>query len=129
VAAYWLRKRLGKVNEAEQFLRDGLKYNPNSYEILFELGRLYRENHHDDVRARNLWELALRRWNEREAAKKDQDLFGLEQIAINLADVEEHAGNLDAAIKYLQLARKAAPIPEVIDARIAEVRARQTADH
>jgi tetratricopeptide (TPR) repeat protein len=129
VSAYWLRKRLGKVNEAEQFLREGLKNNPGSYEILFELGRLYRENHHDDTRARNLWELALRRWNEREIGKKDQDLFGLEQIAVNLADVEEASGHFDAAINYLQLARKAAPNPEPIDKLIAGVRAHQAAAH
>src|SRR6266705_3065570 len=43
VAAYWLR-RLGKVTDAEQFLREGLRANPNSYDILFELGRLYHEN-------------------------------------------------------------------------------------
>src|SRR5437667_4857091 len=38
VAAYWLRERMGKVAEAEQFLREGLRANPGSYAILFELG-------------------------------------------------------------------------------------------
>src|SRR6266566_2113020 len=38
VTAYWLRDRLNKPAEAEQFLRDGLQANPGSYEILFELG-------------------------------------------------------------------------------------------
>src|SRR5947208_13930363 len=52
VAAFWLRVRLGKVKEAEQFLREGLQANPNSHEILFELGRLYHENYHDANRAR-----------------------------------------------------------------------------
>ena len=56
VAAYWLRD-LGKVKEAEDFLREGLRNNPDSYEILFELGRLYYENNHDPARARNVWEL------------------------------------------------------------------------
>ena len=54
----------GKVAEAEKFLRDGLRANPDSYEILFELGRLYYESEHDAARARNVWELALRRWQE-----------------------------------------------------------------
>src|SRR5262245_14288817 len=44
VAAYWLRG-LGKVTEAEQFLREGLRANPDSYEILYELGRLYYESY------------------------------------------------------------------------------------
>src|SRR5437588_6094472 len=62
VAAFWLRSHLGKPKEAEEFLREGLRANPNSYEILFALGRLYHENYHDAVRASNVWELALRRW-------------------------------------------------------------------
>ena len=33
VAAYWLRKDLGKVDEAEQFLREGIRANPESYEL------------------------------------------------------------------------------------------------
>jgi tetratricopeptide (TPR) repeat protein len=125
VAAYWLRSRLGKVREAELFLREGLKNNPDSYEILFELGRLCRENYQDDTRARNLWELALRRWNQRESGKKEPDFFGLEQIAMNLADLEEKSGHLEDALNYLQIARKVAPIPEVIDRHITEIRARQ----
>ena len=52
VAAYWLRERMNKVNDAEAFLRDGLRANPDSHEILFELGRLYAENNRDVPRAR-----------------------------------------------------------------------------
>src|SRR5262249_53893018 len=47
VGAYWLRSRLGKTREAEVFLREGWRANPNSYEILFELARLYEENWED----------------------------------------------------------------------------------
>src|SRR5262245_1478550 len=38
VCSYWLRGALGKVDEAEQFLRMGLRANPGDYELLFELG-------------------------------------------------------------------------------------------
>lgn len=126
VAAYWLRTRLGRVREARDFLREGLRQNPDSYEILFELGRLYEENEHDPARARNLWELALRRWNEREAGKKpaEQDRFALEQIAVRLARLEEREGHLARAIQWLELARRASPVPAVLDAQIAELRAR-----
>jgi tetratricopeptide (TPR) repeat protein len=129
VAAYWLRTRLGKVAEARDFLREGLRNNPDSYEILFELGRLYHDNEHDTARARNLWELALRRWNEREGRKKagDQDLFALGQIAVRLARLEESEGNLDRAIQLLELARRASPHPAALDAQIAELRARLAA--
>src|SRR5437588_9986821 len=36
VASYWLRSSLGKVDEAEQFLREGLRQNPGSYELWYE---------------------------------------------------------------------------------------------
>ena len=78
VAAYWLRD-LGKTKEAERFLREGLLNNPDSYEILFDLGRLYYENHHDAARARKIWDLALRRWGEQEAANKKPDLLKLDE--------------------------------------------------
>ena len=41
VAAYWLRDHLGHPDEAESFLREGLRANPDSFAILFELGRIY----------------------------------------------------------------------------------------
>jgi tetratricopeptide (TPR) repeat protein len=121
VAAYWLR-RLGKTAEAEQFLRDGLRSNPASHELLFELGRLCKEDYHDTDRARNLWELAVRRWREQEADKKDPDLKALDRIAVNLAHLEEQTGNLNRAIDYLEMARKASPSPEVLQQQIEELK-------
>jgi len=47
VAAYWLRIRLGKVDEAERFLREGMRANPRHPAILFELGQVYFHNRHD----------------------------------------------------------------------------------
>lgn len=126
VAAYWLRG-LGKVKEAEQFLREGLRSNPNSYEILFELGRLYRENQHDDVRARNLWELALAKWTTQESGKKEPDFFKLEQIALNLERLEEQEGRWTNAIALLEIAAKASPHPEALQKQIADLRAKQHA--
>jgi hypothetical protein len=122
VAAYWLRVRLGKVKEAEDFLRDGLRANPNSYEILFELGRLYHDNYHDQVRARNLWELALRRWNEQQDAKQGPDKIVLEEIETNLAHLEEESGNLAKAISYLQLAQQISATPDALQRRIDELK-------
>ncbi len=118
VAAYWLRVRLGKVAEAERFLREGLRANPNSPEILFELGRLYLENYKDPVRARNVWELALRRWREQETSKKEPDTFLLEQITSHLALLEEQAGYLERAISYLAMAQKVSPNPDALQRQI-----------
>src|SRR5690606_26355717 len=82
VASYWLRTRLNKPAEAEAFLREGWRLNPDSYEILFELGRIYREHHKDTVRARNLWELALAKWRKQAVAGLEPDLFNYQQILV-----------------------------------------------
>jgi tetratricopeptide (TPR) repeat protein len=122
VAAYWLRSRLGKVKEAEQFLREGLRVNPKSYDILFELGRLYRENYHDLARARNVWELALRRWQEAQAAQYNPDPFVLEEITTNLGRLEEDAGNFQKAISYLEVSEKVSPYPALLQKQIEDLR-------
>jgi tetratricopeptide (TPR) repeat protein len=121
VAAYWLRD-LGKIKEAERFLREGFLNNPDSYDILFELGRLYYENNHDAARARKIWELALRRWSEQEAANKKPDVLKLGQIAVNLAHLEEAEGNLPRAIQLLELCKKASPHPEALQRQIDELK-------
>jgi tetratricopeptide (TPR) repeat protein len=121
VAAYWLRD-LGKVKEAEDFLREGMRNNPDSYEILFELGRLYYEDKHDPARARNVWELGLRKWSEQQAAGKKPDLLVLDQIAVNLSRLEEKAGNLARAIALLELSKKASPNPEGLQQQIDDLK-------
>jgi tetratricopeptide (TPR) repeat protein len=125
VAAYWLRVRLGKVAEAEQFLREGLRANPKSPEILFELGRLYFDNYKDPVRARNVWELALKYWQLQDAAKKQPDQFLFEELATYLARLEEDAGQLERAVSYLEMARKVSPNPAALQRQIDDLKRRQ----
>ncbi len=122
VTAYWLRERMGKVAEAEQFLREGLRANPGSYEILFELGRVFAENHKDFARARNLWELALRNWVSQESQKSDPDKFLLMQITSHLVALEEEQGNLAKTLNYLQLWKSCSPFPQEIQKRIDAIR-------
>jgi len=126
VAAYWLRNQ-GKADEAERFLREGLRANPGSYEILFELGCLYSENYHDIDRARNVWELALRKWQEQQSTQKEPDLFSLSNISIHLASLEESSGHLDRAIIYLEYAKKASPHPDALQKQIDELKEKQKA--
>jgi hypothetical protein len=126
VASYWLRN-LGKFQEAERFLREGLRNNPKSYEILFELGRLYNENLQDPNRARNVWELGVRCWDERESKKDKPDLLALDELTVHLADLEEKAGNLARAIEWLQRALRASPRPEAVQERIEDLQRRLAA--
>jgi tetratricopeptide (TPR) repeat protein len=123
VAAYWLQN-MGRVKEAEEFLREGLKNNPQSYEILFELGTLYDGKRGDFVRAENLYAAALRRWLEQEKGKKEPDLMGFEKITYRLGYVEEKNGKLQQALEHFELARKVTPNPQELEQHIAELRAR-----
>jgi tetratricopeptide (TPR) repeat protein len=122
--AYWLRKQIGRVKEAEQVLREGIRNNPESAEILYEMGLLYQEGYHDTVRARNLWTLALRRWSAQtdEAKASSTDILG--KIAIHFARLEEAAGNLRQAIPYFEMARQVSPDPEPLQKHIAELKAK-----
>jgi tetratricopeptide (TPR) repeat protein len=122
VGAYWLRERMGKPDEAERFLRKGLRENPGSFEILYELGRVFDENHHDTARARNLWELALRHWQQVEPAKKDPDDFMFLEIVSHLAKLEEKAGNYRQALAYLDLWKTRSPYPGQIEQQAADLR-------
>jgi tetratricopeptide (TPR) repeat protein len=121
VAAYWLRD-LGKVKEAERFLREGLLNNPDSYELLLDLGRLYYEDRHDPARARKFWESALRRWAQQEAANEKPDLLKLDGIAVRLSRLEENEGNLARAVQLLELSKKASPNPQALQQHIDELK-------
>ncbi|PYL01128.1 MAG: hypothetical protein DME19_02755 [Verrucomicrobia bacterium] len=122
VAAYWLRQHLNKVDEAEQFLREGWRANPDSYEILFELGRVFDENRNDPERARNVWELGLRKWHEQSARHARQDNFVLEQTLTQLARLEEREGNLPKAVSYLEELKTVSPLPDTIQLQINELK-------
>jgi tetratricopeptide (TPR) repeat protein len=122
VGAYWLRERMGKPDEAERFLREGLRENPGSFEILYELGRVFDENHHDTFRARNLWELALNHWQQLEPAKKNPDDFLFLEIVSHLSRLEEREGNYSKAIAYLELLKTRSPHPEQVEKQVADLR-------
>ena len=117
-AAFWLRYRLGKVEEAEKFLREGLRNNPDSYEILLELGRVADENRKNPARARNLWELALVKWRQQQAAGLQPNDFVYEQILGFLMRLEEREGNLKPLLFYLEELEKVSPNKAMIHQHI-----------
>jgi tetratricopeptide (TPR) repeat protein len=122
VSAYWLRQ-MNRYDEAIQFLRDGLRANPYSHEILLELGRTYAEGKKDPQTARNLWELALRRWNEHEPQKPKPNYFILLQICTELTRLELSEKHFDRAVEYLEIMKKFSPNSEEIRKRIEEIKA------
>jgi tetratricopeptide (TPR) repeat protein len=124
--AFWLRKHLGKIKEAEDVLREGIRNNPNSFEILFEMGVLYHDDYKDDARARNIWGLALKRWNAQSSEAKAASSDVYSAITINLARLENDAGNWQLAIQYFELAKQVSPHPEGIQKQIDEIESRIT---
>jgi tetratricopeptide (TPR) repeat protein len=112
VTAFWLRERMHKDKEAEEVLREGLRNNPQSYEILFELGRLYNESYHDPDRARNVWELAVRYWLKLSSDDQRENKLLFEEITTNLGQVEDKAGNFSQALNWYQAAQKVSLAPE-----------------
>jgi tetratricopeptide (TPR) repeat protein len=123
VAAYWLRQRMNKPREAEAFLREGLRHNPRSYEILFELGRIQAETHGDTDRARNIWETALRWWEEQQAGKPEPDLFLRANLLGQLARLEQRAGRYTRAIEHFQALKVISSSPQTVEEQIQECRA------
>ena len=122
VASYWLRSHLGNPDQAEQFLRQGLQTNPGHYELLFELGLIYRENRKDPVRARNVWELALKDWREKQAAHGDPESLVYEQILGQLAKLEEEQKNYAQAISHLEELKLISPSRPSIEKWIDELK-------
>jgi tetratricopeptide (TPR) repeat protein len=122
VTSYWLSKEMNQPKEAEAFLRKGLSANPKSYEILFELGRVYQHHLNDSKRARNVWLQALRRWDEIEAQKEEPDKVGRSKILGQLAESYLKNGSYDDAIKYFEEVKINSPAPESVEKRIEEIR-------
>jgi tetratricopeptide (TPR) repeat protein len=128
VGAYWLRVDQQRPDQAERFLREGLKANPQSHELYFELGRLYYESHRDTQRARNLLEHAYRLWQKNEGIKEEPDRASFLGITVRLGKLEQEAGNPDKAIQWLMLAKEHSPSPDSLQKQIDEIRAGAAAE-
>lgn len=119
VGAFFLREHLGRPKEAESFLREGLRNNPDSLEILFELGRVYHESLHDPARARNVWQLGVNKYLglKTDAERKESKLV-FEELVVHLARLEDESGNYEQAINWFHIAQKVSPAPEALQEQI-----------
>ena len=122
VGAFFLREHLGRPDQAEAFLREGLRHNPGNCELLFELGRLYHESSHDLDRARNVWELGVNKYLALPPAQMKDDRLVFEELVVNLAHLEDEAGNYGQAINWYQAAQKVSPNPAALQVHIDELR-------
>jgi tetratricopeptide (TPR) repeat protein len=122
-AAYWLRTTLNKPDEAEEFLRQGLRSNPDSYEILLELGRIDFYNKADTRVARNLYELALQKWRRADSVGQKPDGHIYEEIFGELVRADRKEGDLKQELADLQELLKVSPNKDSLRQTIADVTA------
>ena len=127
VTAYWLRA-MNKLDEAQDVLREGLKENPGSPQLLFDLGRLYFEFRHDPVRARNVWRAGLRNLEALPGKDKDKDenKYIAEQILGRVARLEEKAKNPTQALALLERLKDYAPDPKPVQKWIDDLKMRSS---
>lgn len=127
ITAYWLRRTLGRVDEAEQFLREGLRHNPGDPRILFELGVLLLDNRQELDHAHNVFQLAWDRWELSERPKAEPDYLLGEGILARLALVDETQGRLPQAVEWLRKLEPISPNPEEISRHIRDLEERMNA--
>ncbi len=127
VGAYFMCQHLNQPQQAEAFLREGLRNNPGNYEILFGLGRIYHDSYHDPNRARNIWQLALVSFMKQEPEQQKENKIGFDAITVNLANLERDAGNYADAINWFQAAQKVSPNPGALQQQIDELKAKMAA--
>ena len=121
VGAFYLREHLNRPAEAEKFLREGLRHNPGNCEILFELGRLYHEGLHDRDRARNVWELGVKKFEALGEEEKKEARLTCEELVVHLGRLEDEAGNFSRAVVWLRAAQKVSPVPDALQQQIDEI--------
>ena len=112
-----MRKNLRRVEDARDILREGIRNNPKSFELLFAMGQIYQQDDTNKIKARNIWIAAKRYWEEQsiEAKELSSDVYG--RITGNLAHLELEAGNLQLAVQYFELDKLTSPKPEVAQNR------------
>jgi tetratricopeptide (TPR) repeat protein len=131
VSSFFLRDYLRKPEDAKEFLEAGLRANPNSPELRYELGRVYFENLKDPVHARNVWLGALKSWDEVEAPKPlkadtregERDVHLHSRIFDSLAEVELQLGHTNQAVAYFRQSKPDSPFPNRVQKRIDELEA------
>lgn len=128
VGAFFLQEHLNRPDQAEAFLREGLQNNPDSAEILFELGRVYRYSRKDLDHARNVWQLGVNRFLKLTPEQQKEDKLILQKLTLNLARLEEDAGRYPESLNWFRLAQKLSVAPEAIQEQIDAVQKKMSAD-
>lgn len=114
VTAYWLR-RMDKMEESEEVLREGLRENPGNPQLLFDLGRLFFERQSNSFAARNVWEAGLRNLDSLPDKDTDENKFNREQILGALANLEMKAGHTNRVLDLLHQLKEVSATPIAVE--------------
>jgi tetratricopeptide (TPR) repeat protein len=120
VGGYWLG-RLGNPEEAMEFLREGQRNNPDSWEVCFELGRVAEEALNNTRLAERLYELAIEKWNLVNESVRDPETLELAQMLGRLGQVREARGEFEAAIRAYSALKTVSRNSEGVQRRIDAV--------
>jgi hypothetical protein len=123
-ASYWLRTALHKPDEAEQFLREGLRANPDSYAILLELGRVYLYNRTNSLVARNIFVLARQKWRKQDDAGDKPDPHAYEEILGEIVKADRAQGDQKQQLADLEELLQVARNKDVLQRQIDEMKAK-----
>ena len=123
-ASYWLRGTLNQPDEALRFLHQGWQANPDSYEILLELGYVYDFNKKNPRIARNLFELALQKWKKQDTAGLNPPDKAHIEIMDALVRVDEEQNDLQQLLVDLEALQALSPNKAAIEKTIQETRAK-----
>jgi tetratricopeptide (TPR) repeat protein len=126
-AAYWLRGTLNQPDEAERFLREGLRANPDSFEILIELGYVYDANKKNPRMARNLFELALEKWKKQDAARQEPSPKARVEILDGMVRTDEELNDPAQTLLDLEALKAVSPNPDGVEKHIEATRAKLAA--
>lgn len=126
VTSFWLRKNLRRVEDAREILRDGIRNNPTSPELLFAMGQIYEAEDKNPEKARNIWLAAKKFWEQQPAKVKEDSLQTYGKITVSLARLEKESGNILLAIEYFELTKLTSPNPDAIQRQIDELKSKQS---
>ncbi len=117
VGGYWVGSRLGRVDEALNFLMEGIRYNPNVWQIYSEIGNLYFHQKKDYQQAVKFYSKAASLIE----FDQDADKYDKSHIFTFLGASYENIGRFDKALEYYRLDTALFPVHEGIAERIKKL--------
>ncbi len=123
-SAYWLQNRSGDDNQALAVLTQGYKDNPDSWEIVLELGKIYFELKKDPKTAIDYYLSAIRNME-----KAEHEWFDPILARYHLAEAYLQAGDKENASKFYKEAlvlypdQQESALKEILKKKILEMEA------